>query len=290
MSTSDQQRRERLWIALSDLFLDTETRWFLPYAAARAVEDGFRWSEVRQILEYELTPVLGSNLLDIAGEWAGFPEDWLLGQLRARQAEGAPGLLAQAGAVIIGTFNRPIYQALEKLHRYFVSQPAHLRPEEEQRLCALARLCLEPIWTARSGYWTWTNQLSLFPPHRVEMTMRKGIEPAYLPLLVHPGDATPTELEQNWRLCRELLDWLHSQDGPQSNQLKVLEELSMLFTVENLAQVPRGPMVLSALQTLQVSPHTAEQLFRGPLTRLYGHSARAERNWHALFQSDSLGA
>ena len=286
MSSSDQLRRERLWLALSDLFLDTETRWFLPYVAARAVEEGFSWSEVRHILELELTPVLGFNLLDVAGEWAGFEEDWLLGQLRTRRAEGPPGLLAQAGAVLIGGLNRRIYQALEKLHRYLENQATEARKDEERRLSALAHLCLEPIWTAHTGYWTWTGQLSQFHPTEVEETMRLGIQPIYQPLLVHQRDATPAELERNWCLCLELLHWLHSQGSRQANLLKALEELSMLFTIENLALVPRGPMVPSALESLEVSPKTAEQLFRGPLTKLYGLSARAELNWHSLL-SDS---
>lgn len=32
----------------------------------------------------EVAPAVESNLLDIAGDWAGFPEEWLIAQITAR--------------------------------------------------------------------------------------------------------------------------------------------------------------------------------------------------------------
>lgn len=69
-------RRWPLWVALSDLCLDTEPqaetfRWI----ARTACDGGFSVAETRDILEREVLPVFGFNLMSVAGEWAMFDED-----------------------------------------------------------------------------------------------------------------------------------------------------------------------------------------------------------------------
>jgi hypothetical protein len=39
---------------------------------------GYKIEELREIYLFEVAPVLFPNLLSIAGEWAGFDEEWLV--------------------------------------------------------------------------------------------------------------------------------------------------------------------------------------------------------------------
>lgn len=67
-----------MWAALSVLFLDTEVQAgdFRALAATLHLS-GYTLTEWRAILRNELAPVLGPNLLSVAGEWAGFDPAWL---------------------------------------------------------------------------------------------------------------------------------------------------------------------------------------------------------------------
>ncbi|MBL8701374.1 MAG: hypothetical protein JNK67_23555 [Alphaproteobacteria bacterium] len=72
------ERRRPVWTALSALWLDTE----LDDAGLRAIaavlrESGLPRDELQRIYAVELAPVLGANLLGVAGEWAGFDPTWL---------------------------------------------------------------------------------------------------------------------------------------------------------------------------------------------------------------------
>ncbi len=67
-----------LWVAFSDLFLDTEiTDSDLRYIATVIKESSFSPEEVIEILWLEVFPALCDNLRIVAGEWAGFDEKWL---------------------------------------------------------------------------------------------------------------------------------------------------------------------------------------------------------------------
>lgn len=283
MEQPSQAAREELWIALADLFLDTETRWFLPDAAQVAVRHGFSWEQVSSILDYELTPVVGPNLLDVAGEWAGFDRGWLLPALRQAQA-GGHGLGARIKAFSGRRANARLYDALRQLMEYLGGVPAADLPEESRRLRNLARLVLEPVWTSCSGFWSWVRELGLgSTPEQVQTSFHHGIAPVYGPLLVYDGDATVEQMQENWARLAELLQWISKQSVDRAELLEILAELSYLFTIEDLASVPRGPMVKAALVEGGVSPARAEELWRGPLSRLYPASPRAERNWYRLF-------
>lgn len=77
------ERRE-VWIALSDLFLDTDVRLNFAYIARVLAASRYTLEELEAICRDEVAPAVESNLLDIAGDWAGFPEEWLIGQITAR--------------------------------------------------------------------------------------------------------------------------------------------------------------------------------------------------------------
>ena len=70
--------REPLWIALSDLFLDTELQEYNHLYIAKAMkESGYSLAEIEGILLLEVFPVCIANLRSVAGEWAGFDENVL---------------------------------------------------------------------------------------------------------------------------------------------------------------------------------------------------------------------
>ncbi|HCR75144.1 MAG TPA: hypothetical protein DIW37_01805 [Chryseobacterium sp.] len=68
--------RKPIWIALSDLYLDTELKqdFHLKYIATTISQSSYTFDEVKKINKYEVFPVLFSNLLQPAGEWFAFDE------------------------------------------------------------------------------------------------------------------------------------------------------------------------------------------------------------------------
>jgi hypothetical protein len=79
----------KVWISMAEHYLDTETRAELPWTALACVEAGLSVEEARAIWREEVEPTLGSNLLCVAGEWAGWDEAWLVERLTARRARNA---------------------------------------------------------------------------------------------------------------------------------------------------------------------------------------------------------
>lgn len=81
-SAAEVELRRPLWVALSDLYLDTEPQW--RRVAAVCAQAPFDLGGLQRILFDEVDPVLRANLSSIAGEWAGFDEEWLVGSIQAR--------------------------------------------------------------------------------------------------------------------------------------------------------------------------------------------------------------
>lgn len=76
--------REELWIALSDLWLDTElTETRLGAIAAVVRRSGLSRAELEDVFALELAPFLGGNSRSPAGEWAGFQPEWVCERARA---------------------------------------------------------------------------------------------------------------------------------------------------------------------------------------------------------------
>src|SRR3954462_7398501 len=72
------ERRKPIWGALSDLWLDTGlTEDDLRRIAGVMRRSGYSVEELREIYLFEVAPVVFPNLLSVAGEWAGFDEEWL---------------------------------------------------------------------------------------------------------------------------------------------------------------------------------------------------------------------
>ncbi|MFN0127374.1 MAG: hypothetical protein ACKV19_11885 [Verrucomicrobiales bacterium] len=72
------QKRRPLWVALSELWLDTELSTEDLERIARVMADsGLTIEELRQVYLVEVAPVVSPNLFSVAGEWAGWDEEWL---------------------------------------------------------------------------------------------------------------------------------------------------------------------------------------------------------------------
>jgi hypothetical protein len=68
-----------IWIAISEFYLDKELQETdFQVIAKIIIKSKFNFEEIRAIDKYEIFPVLKYNLLQVAGEWAGFEEDWLI--------------------------------------------------------------------------------------------------------------------------------------------------------------------------------------------------------------------
>ncbi len=75
---ADLAERKKVWIALSDLFLDTDTSIFHENIVKALLASPYSIEELKKIMLYEVYPVCRWNLFSLAGEWAGFDEEWLV--------------------------------------------------------------------------------------------------------------------------------------------------------------------------------------------------------------------
>lgn len=71
-----------LWLAFSDLFLDSEVTDCTRKNIARLVQQSaLTRNQVHQVLWLEVFPALCDNLRITSGEWAGFDETWLVNRI-----------------------------------------------------------------------------------------------------------------------------------------------------------------------------------------------------------------
>jgi hypothetical protein len=82
----DIAERAAIWILLSDLFLDTDVSLSYEYIARECAASRFSLLKLEEILVRDVAPVCAGNLLSVAGEWAGFDEQWLIQEItRSRE-------------------------------------------------------------------------------------------------------------------------------------------------------------------------------------------------------------
>jgi hypothetical protein len=79
---TDAARRHAVWLALADLYLDTELgdEW-LRQIARVVVASGYAWAKIKRINYDEVAPALWFNVQDVAGEWAGWNDAWVLDRI-----------------------------------------------------------------------------------------------------------------------------------------------------------------------------------------------------------------
>ena len=85
MDASIRSARRPVWIALSELFLDNEFGADEQALVAETLAASpYSLEELDSILWKEVSPVLCTNTVSVAGEWAGFDPGWLEEQITAR--------------------------------------------------------------------------------------------------------------------------------------------------------------------------------------------------------------
>ena len=79
---ADIPKRKPVWNALSELWLDTELQDADHERISNVmVQSGYSICELREIYLFEVAPIVSPNLMSMAGEWAGFDEEWLHGNI-----------------------------------------------------------------------------------------------------------------------------------------------------------------------------------------------------------------
>lgn len=95
LSTEDLEARRPVWGALSEFWLDTElSDATVSNIARRLAASPYSLTELEDIHRREVAPVVSTNALSIAGEWAGFDSAWLSEACR-NYAEGRHTLSAR---------------------------------------------------------------------------------------------------------------------------------------------------------------------------------------------------
>ena len=91
LSDEEIRVREPIWLALSELWLDTElTEVDLNSIASVMAESKYSLAELRDIYLYEVAPVAYLNQLSVAGAWAGFDREWLFGRIEEEARRSGP--------------------------------------------------------------------------------------------------------------------------------------------------------------------------------------------------------
>lgn len=82
LSSEEIEKRKPLWLAISDLWLDTEpvhsTRQMI---VREMIASAYPLGEIECIYAQEVAPVVYSNLLSTTGIWSAFNADWLYGAI-----------------------------------------------------------------------------------------------------------------------------------------------------------------------------------------------------------------
>ena len=83
VARDDAQARAAVWITLCDLYLDTQmTAHAHEHMAQTLAASPYSIEALHRILVDEVHPALHANLMQVAGEWAGFDEEWLVARVR----------------------------------------------------------------------------------------------------------------------------------------------------------------------------------------------------------------
>ena len=249
---------EQLWEALADQFLDTETRHWLPRTAWLGVKSGLPWESISQCLHHQVAPAVAPNLLDIAGEWAGFPQDWLFSQIRACQ-----GPTSVSRTVMADLAN--LWEALGRLFVYLGSASE----DELPLLEGMAELALEKRWTRCHRLF---DHLKLFMVRdwTEVCAAQRLVQEVYRPLLIHPGDPTPEESRRNWQWLEQYRDWVRA--SPDRMALGLCADLQYLFQEGDLSKHAR-------ILELRKGPADLRTCLEGPLALLFDDPGLGLRNW-----------
>ena len=111
--------RKPVWTALSSLYLDTELQERDFEGIAKIIQKSpYSLDEVKTIDKYEVFPVLIPNLLSVAGEWAGFNEEWLVDAIirNLPKRDSTRRLRIEIQYLLFGRMNKDYYKQLEGMY------------------------------------------------------------------------------------------------------------------------------------------------------------------------------
>lgn len=88
--TDNLSPREQVWIAMSNMFLDSDIADMVEEPARVLAASPYDMSTLDRILLEEVYPVCASNLRSVAGAWIGFDEEELITKIAAHNARNYP--------------------------------------------------------------------------------------------------------------------------------------------------------------------------------------------------------
>jgi hypothetical protein len=140
LTAPELERRKPVWDAMSDVFLDTETRWAMPHVALVLTRSGYSEEELDAIWHREIIPECGWNLAQVAGEWALFVLDEA--SLAARAAGERP-LVERALGTKVPDFLDGQWRAIKELRVALLALDAEQRPTRSAVWTAFLHAYLE---------------------------------------------------------------------------------------------------------------------------------------------------
>jgi hypothetical protein len=212
LTLEELERRRPVWSALSDLFLDTEVRPAHAWRARVCARSGFDVPALRAIFDDELHPLLYSNPLSLAGEWAGFDDAWLEGAIVSRRAlPAAARVFDLPSRALAGTAGRDVgrldFEAVLALLP--AAHAVEAGPPEAAERWSMTLECL--VWfylDARPAGWTHERAVRLgATAEEARHLAEQSLEGVFEPLRVAGHDVTRAA---GWDAVRQLL---RSWDG-----------------------------------------------------------------------------
>ena len=137
---SGLERRRPVWNAMSDVFLDTETRWEMPNVAFVLVQSGYSAEELDAIWHDEIVPECAWNLQQVAGEWALLVIDE---EALAARAAGQKPLVERIVPVPVRDFLEGQWASIKELRKALLALPPEQRAERTAMWTAFMHAYLE---------------------------------------------------------------------------------------------------------------------------------------------------
>ncbi|HEY3740177.1 MAG TPA: hypothetical protein VGL53_10045 [Bryobacteraceae bacterium] len=193
MTSMETNERKPVWLAMSDLFLDTDVRIWYPRVAGILAESPFTIAELADIFACEVAPIAEQNLRLVAGEWGGFDQEWLFSRIltrlsRSNRKSDAAHEDWQAVAFLISILRRleeserPIRRAIwQQLSKFFLDRDPAPVTIENANAAALEIIWRDEMWPSYGGF---------------AKTYRKHSRATY---------PSPEEIEQAWTRFKNAL-------------------------------------------------------------------------------------
>lgn len=113
-SESQLEERRPVWEALSMMYLDTDVSLSHAWRVQVLSASPYSLEEMDAILRDEIHPICFSNLLQPAGEWAGFDPNRLEQAIRDRKNHWSDRLLATVSRTVPWCFPRDEWMATQQ--------------------------------------------------------------------------------------------------------------------------------------------------------------------------------